>query len=316
MKHSLKTLSRITGYSTATVSRALSNSGSVREEVRKRIINAAREIGYFAGSSRVLVIGEMLAPSFYHDNLLLPLADALYRSGFCAEFIAKRDVNQVLDQNFRGAISLLREGIEQYWGNHHNIPLVCINSSAAHLHGIYSVCNDDRSGCAAMAKTLVELGHRKIGLYGDSVQLTCREDHPYYLNRMEAFLQVMRENHLPDDLLAGKNMQTDTVSMIKSLLDRGCTALIGNGETAGVEIYQAMQVLGKKIPADISVMTWIAPSFERYYYPPASGVVQDFERIAGKAVEILQMQIDGEICSSDIVVPPLTVIGSSVARCQ
>ena len=316
MKNSLKTLSRITGYSTATVSRALSNSGNVREEVRKRIINAAREIGYSAGSSRVLVIGEMLAPSFYHDNLLPYLADALYRSGFCVEFIAKRDVNQVLDQNFRGAISLLREGIEQYWGNHHNIPLVCINSSAAHLHSIYSVCNDDCAGCAAMATTLVELGHRKIGLFGDSVQLICREDHPYYLNRMEAFLQVMRKNGLPDDLLAGKSTQTDTVSMVKSLLDRGCTALIGNGETAGVEIYQALQVLGMKIPDDVSVMTWIAPSFAGYYYPPASGVVQDFERIAGRAVEMLQMQINGEHCSSDTVIPPLTVIGSSVARCQ
>ena len=80
--------------------------------------------------------------------------------------------------------------------------------------------------------------------------------------------------------------------------------------------FQALQVLGMKIPDDVSVMTWIAPSFAGYYYPPASGVVQDFERIAGRAVEMLQTQINGEHCSSDTVIPPLTVIGSSVARCQ
>ena len=132
MKRSLKTISEMTGYSTATVSRALANAENVRDEVRKKILLAARQIGYVSGASRVLVIGEMLAPSMYYEEMLGPLADELYRAGFCAEFIAKRDVPHVLDRNFRGAVSLLRQGIEAYWGKHQDIPLVCINSSALH----------------------------------------------------------------------------------------------------------------------------------------------------------------------------------------
>ncbi|MBR7104824.1 MAG: LacI family DNA-binding transcriptional regulator [Lentisphaeria bacterium] len=316
MKRSLKTISEMTGYSTATVSRALANAENVRDEVRKKILLAARRIGYVSGASRVLVIGEMLAPSMYYEEMLGPLADELYRVGFCAEFIAKRDVPHVLDRNFRGAVSLLRKGIEKYWGKHQDIPLVCINSFALHLHNIYSVQTDDAAGSRYMAESLIRLGHEKIGIYGESLERELLPESFYYLKRLEAFSQVMREHGLPDDLCAARRDPKESVMLVKSLLDRGCTAIIGNGESSGMELVTALHVLGVRIPEDVSVMSWITHQGAHLMYPPVSGVIQDFSALARHAVSMLQCQIGEGTPVSDIVLPPIQVAGASVGRCR
>jgi len=241
------------------------------------------------------------------------LASALRQAGYSVEFIAKPDLSLVHDHNVAGAISLAHpDGMEKYWEKSHCIPLVCINSSPSHLGSIYSVLNDDRGGTRAMVEKLISLGHRKIGIYGGS--LSQNQRHQYFLERLNAFQQVLQEHHLRAEFVAPNWGEYDSTAMIKSLLDRGVTALVGNGESAAMEIYYALRVLQKEIPQEISVMSWIPPDLKHFFYPPLSGVIQDFPGLASCAVRLLTAQIAGKGNLADVTVPCVYVDGSSVAE--
>ena len=202
MKPTIRTLAEMTGCSTATVSRALKNAGNVRPEVRRKILAAARETGYSAGSARVLIVCENLFPSVWLDGILPPLIRNLRLLGFTAEIIEKEDIALIQDHNVAGALSIVHtDGLEKYWEKRHRIPLVKINSSGSHLGGIYSVTNDDQGGCRCMAEKLIELGHRKIAIYGGGLNFPFGSRH-YYLTRLNTFRRTLAEHGLPDHFIA------------------------------------------------------------------------------------------------------------------
>ena len=49
MKPNIKTISRLTGFSPATVSNALNNKRGVNRATAEKIFQTAREVGYFDG---------------------------------------------------------------------------------------------------------------------------------------------------------------------------------------------------------------------------------------------------------------------------
>ena len=147
MASSLKDIAGMTGYSVSTVSRALSNAVNVRPAVRRKIAAAARELGYRTSSSRIFLICESLVPSIYYDHAVAPLAQILRSAGYTLELTDRHGVELIEDRSVAGVISMMVfDGLERYWGKQYTIPLVCINTSAAHFDGICSVMNDDGDG--------------------------------------------------------------------------------------------------------------------------------------------------------------------------
>lgn len=312
MTPSLKTIAELTGYSTATVCRALSGTDSVRPSVRRKIIAAAGKLGYRTSSERILLICEFLAPSIYHDHTITPLAQIFRGANYTVELVDRHGLNLIHERSVAGVVSMaLFDGLERCWGEQHAIPLVCINTTAAHLDGIYSVMNDDGNGTRQMAEYLFDLGHRRIGIYGWS--LLRRGSHQYYEKRLDTFQKVMQKHGLRDDFIAARSGDHEIAALIKPLLDQGVTALIGNGEDAGLELLYALRLLGKRVPEDVSVVSWLSPLFHRFSWPVLTGVTQNFSEIATNAAKLLLDQIAGVKEVRDVIIPPHWVSGNSAA---
>ena len=315
MASSLKDIAGMTGYSVSTVSRALSNAVNVRPAVRRKIAAAARELGYRTSSSRIFLICESLAPSIYYDHAVAPLAQILRSAGYTLELTDRQGVELIEERSVAGVISMMVfDGLERCWGKQYTIPLVCINTSAAHFDGICSVMNDDGDGIRRMTEYLIGLGHRKIGIFGWFLWPgSCSGANQYYETRLNVFQQVMRAHGLRDDFIAARSEGDELAALIKPLLDQGVTAFIGNGEDAGLELLYALRVLGRRVPEEVSVMSWMSPQFRCFAWPVLSGVMQNFSEIAANAAKLLLDQIAGVREVRDVIVPPHWISGNSAA---
>ena len=168
MKHKLEDIARLTGYSAATVSRALNGSSWVAEATRLKILEAARKIGYLPDRKKTIAL---ILPSthlsFYGSSMIQPLASLIHFAGHHIETIAVRDLDLIEEHNPDAAISIVVEnGLERHWGQKYAIPLLCINTNPNHLEQIYSITSNDEQGMALLLDHLISLGHTRIGLIG------------------------------------------------------------------------------------------------------------------------------------------------------
>jgi DNA-binding LacI/PurR family transcriptional regulator len=184
VRKSLPTLydvSRLSGASTATVSRVFSGKARVNEETRKRVVEAANELGFepsyparaLAGS-RTNTLGAIfpeIASGFYAD-VLAGIDEVAAEGGFdvLAAFVGKRRsrpdmIKRLLRQGRVDALLLLNlddtsdldpKAVEQ-------LPIVLIDReiSGAKLPVIGM---DNVGGAEAMIEHLFERGHRRIAI--------------------------------------------------------------------------------------------------------------------------------------------------------
>ena len=195
---------------------------------------------------------------------------------------------EVLEQQeFCGAISLMAQsGLEAYWGRRHAMPLVCINTSPRHLDGIYTVGSNDEQGMRLALDHLLKLGHRRIGRLGGINSFGDPNNWNSYA-RDRTFRAVMAQHGLPEELYAAPG-DDDFADAVKSLLDRGITALIILNEGMELVTLHTLRLLGKRVPEDISLA-----AFDDILTPAASGhllcgMQANYERMAATAIRVLR----------------------------
>ena len=309
-----KQIAAATGFSEATVSRVLAGKDNVRQEVRNQILSAARSLNYRCSSRRILLILQTLVPSLYYATMIRELVKLLQVAGFMIEIIDRFSLSLVEERSIVGAISIASvNGLERHWGEQFSLPLVCINTKPCHLHGVSCVENDDAGGTRSMTEHLLELGHRRIGLYGwlgyprASTQCNAK--------RLNAFQETIRRYGGREDLLATRFRDEDDVcALIHGLLRQGVTAIVSAGEENCQELVYALGQLGCRIPEDISVVGWLPPVSRRFIAPPLTGVMQNYQEIAITAVRLLLEQINGAKPGEDQIIPCLHVGGFSTAE--
>ena len=81
MKHRLGDIVRETGYSTATVSRALNGSSWVAERTRLKILEAARKTGYLRSERTVTLVVPNISINYYYKCMVDELEAMLRHSG-------------------------------------------------------------------------------------------------------------------------------------------------------------------------------------------------------------------------------------------
>jgi LacI family transcriptional regulator len=174
-------VSRLSGASTATVSRVFSGRTRVSEKIRKRVLDAAKDLSYEASHAaralagrRTQTLGAIfpeISSGFYAD-VLAGIDEIAAESGFdvLASFVGKRRsrpelVNRLLRQGRADALLVLNlddtpdlepETVE-------GLPIILIdreiNGSKLPVVGM-----DNVGGAEAMIEHLFEQGHRRIGL--------------------------------------------------------------------------------------------------------------------------------------------------------
>lgn len=296
MKHKLEDIARLTGFSAATVSRALNGSSWVAEATRLKILEAARKTGYLPDRKKTIAL---ILPSthlsFYGSAMIEPLASLIHFAGHRIETIGIRDLDLLEEHNPDAAISIVVEnGLERRWGQKYAIPLLCINTNPNHLEQIYSITSNDEQGMSLLLNHLISLGHSRIGLIG------YQDVESHGLNaysakrRISAFQKILREHNLPDDLIAGCSWNPlEMQEAVARIVKKGVSALVTISEPDAIKVLHHLKEMHIRVPEEISLCGWLS-EFDLYADPPITGVMHNYDYLSDCAFVMLTRILNRE----------------------
>ena len=271
-----------TRVSIATASMVLTGKGRISEEVRNKVLKAAREMGYrkknqIPGSSWTI----LLPMEAFWDNIwhfIKPAIDNILRTAVSQN--AKYSLIPIYNDYSSDQIHTLlkKQSITSVFSFHYgnrqlfksleedSIQVVVINNSQFQ-EGYYSVCVDDFQGAYEGTKHLIEKNHSRI-VYMDypiSALPILKSD------RYFGFRKAIEENgiYFPEDWHLTVNFED--IPEIKTKLQKiinqapNPTAFFIHDDILANRVIHLLGELGKKVPDDFSI---IAPGDTlNYSYP-------------------------------------------------
>jgi LacI family transcriptional regulator len=169
----------------------------------------------------------------------------------------------------------------------------------------YSVDVDNESGAYIAVKHMIRAGHRNIAI------LTGPDRYYYVQERVRGFTRAMNEHGLdPSHISYGSYEPRDAVRGVSEILneDPSLTALF---VAAGDFVFETMKTCmesGRKIPDDLSIVSFDDHPFFEHLVPPVTAVSQPIEKLGEKAVEMLLTLMDGAEPEEKTAVLPPTLI--------
>jgi len=301
-------IARHTGVSVATVSRVFNKKPYVKEHVRKQVLASARELGYAprvtTRKSNILIIVEGLERinlGNYETLLLTTISKHLIRERVSFEIIPIHEVDYLYQNSAEGAVAILYD-TESIRKIQHvkSFPLLTINYPVRNCHAVFS---DHEQGIVLAMEHLVEQGHRRIGLFVDYFTSWGSKE------RIRGYHDSIGRYSLPFDKeflqsREGQSFLEATARIIKAQP----TALIIASEDSVMPVTYALHLLNKRIPSDISVVSFENARISQYCVPPHTTICQPLEQMAEisarKILEVIREKTGSriEVCMKNTLI--------------
>jgi LacI family transcriptional regulator len=308
--NSIAAIAELCGVSAMTVSRALRGSVQVKEETRRKILEAAERIGYIRrgrlgrpatsgneprGVIEVIIGYRKQMPMFFSELL------AAIESGLCerdfdcmlrtcnGEYDSFNRLCGILGQSsVQGTMIVGEFNAEQFNAMFELRPgcLVVDNPGSSSMSSSYdSICFDDIEAARLAVKYLLDAGKRRI------VMIKGRAEH-YFSREME-------QGYRDALALAGVDFDKKLVLIADFTADGACDALseaIGHGlkfdavftnDEMACGVYRALSDAGLKSPDDVLVCGCDGLPVAKQLFPPLPTVVLDYREMGELAVEYL-----------------------------
>ena len=271
----LKDVADAAGISIAAVSMILSGKGKISAGVSDKVRSIASELGYERKPSReasgkknfkYVAILQQEAVSFlwnFSIPFVLLLEDAVLKAGKnpIVFHVQKRNTTKMLFKEIMGAkvgavFSLhyvdkdLFRDLEAA-----GIPVIIINNSE-HQNEFCSVLSDNLQASFEATRTVLDLGHRRIG-YADYIR---PEYTALVADRYYGYRRALEEKHIE---YSDEHMIRIEVSEYNVLLARvqaiyadpeAPTAWVVHDDFFAACLIEALKSIGKRVPLDISVI--------------------------------------------------------------
>lgn len=293
------------------VSRALNGKKGVNPELRKKIIEIAREMNYFPHSSaralvqkRIGVLGVIITRTSefafqnpFYTHMLMGISHVAQECGYqimlaigeqssYAAMYHRHQVDGVVVVANRLDDVLLTDLIKQ------KIPAVAVPGLLPDSKQNMSSVNSENyeSFCQAL-QYLIDLGHSRIAF------ITGQMNSLYTVERLSAYRKVLEKNDIPLDpryICESDFSKTDGFRLMGMLLnlEQKPTAVICMNDVVVPGAMQQIYKHGMKIPQDISIMgIGCSENFE-HYYPPLTAVRTQVKAIGQKAARLLIDQVE------------------------
>ena len=307
---SIRKIAEATGFHVSTVSRALNNHPKISVRTAVAVLNAAERFGYRPhprGRTLAVVLPPCGMPLFYYSTSLLnALRVQAAERGYLLDLFSSDQMELLNERSVSGIISFdFNNEMAKSLGARSALPMVCINDSARHIEGVYSVFSDEYGAVKHAVTHLAGYGHTRIAmLINGDINTACN------LARRKAFEEMIALYSLDSPSTWRPGIFTDGRGMcilhlhgiVAELVKNGITALISTGESESLPTFHAAIACGLKIPDDLSLVTWEQPDVSGYLPPPLTTCAQDFPKLASEALELLEALMEGRPVKSDVLV--------------
>jgi DNA-binding LacI/PurR family transcriptional regulator len=170
------------GVSRATVSRCFSEGANVKQSTRKRVLNAARDLGYEPNllarmlnkqESQIVAVITSDFENPFQPLLVEKLSEGIADIGFTPLFLKSNSVHESADELIQLALSYRvaaivvtvlnasHEIITKCFAS--QVPLIFLNRVKDDSDAI-SICSDVEAGACRLAEVLAETGAKRIGM--------------------------------------------------------------------------------------------------------------------------------------------------------
>lgn len=308
MAVTLEEIAKSTGFSVPTVSRALTNNAyPVNPETRKRIVEAARAMGYKPNlSARSLRTEQTNTIGIIVDDLLSPfvppivrgIQDYMKESDYLS-LIVNSDWDPHVEQDaINTFVSRPVDGLIVVEYSHFAIHEALEHSNKPYMfvHRLFgssvrnSVVPDDYSGATLAVKHLASLGHKRIA----------------YINGPEGWHSAQRRFAGYKEELAAQGLEFDSAliqpgdwefegghTAVKNLLklDTLPTAIFAANDLMALGAIYALQDAGLNVPKDVAVVGYDNRDFTKVFRPKITTVSMPVYEMGRTAAELLLKQI-------------------------
>lgn len=322
------------GYSIATVSKALNNYSDISEKARTKILSVCKEIGYMPNSSaRTLptkkswtigvVFSEELGVGITHpffSHVIESFKQSIEANGYDLLFISRELGHSIYSylehcryRNVDGVIVVhtdfsepeVREILDS------DLPSVVIDNVQTRS---INVSSDNYTGARMAMDHLIGLGHRKIAhISGNKESYASQVRSKAYLDSMESLSEDMREGYLQSGGFFSLEGGYEAMKRLLDLEDRP-TAVFVSGDYMAIGAMRAIQEAGLKIPDDISIVGFDDVEAAKLVCPGLTTVRQDTIRIGQAAAERLIERINGKSDEVNESIPVVFMERSSTMK--
>ncbi len=323
-------VARRAGVSRSAVSRCFTPGASIADDTRKRVMDAAKALGYrpnaiarslIAGRSRMIAVVVAYLENQFYPDLLARLADELQARGYhLLLFTGPSDGNsdalfaQILAYQVDGIV-LASTSLSSALADECNaagIPVVLINRTNDRA-GVSSVTADNRNGARALADFLLAAGHRRFGYVAGSAGSSTNQD------RETAFRERLAERGVTEVLREdGLYSQAGAAEAARRLLgraDRPDAVFCANDHMAIAVMDTARHELGLRVPEDVSIVGYDDVGPARWPSYALTSVEQPVGTMVDLAVAALLDRIEGREAAARIArVPGELVVRASARR--
>ena len=255
------------GMSKSLVSLALSGSPKVSDDSKKKILKAAKDLGYRPNAAarslaarRSKTLGVLILD--LHNPVSAEIVDAVQAEirqyGFSSLLVTggddpvleKAEIDTLLQFQIEGLILIShRLTPEALKAIASEIPTVTVTREDIEIAHMDSVCNDDVAGAQIAVDHLVGLGHSKIVCLSGG-------DNPVSIARAEGYKKAMKRHGLSENtqVVAGGLTDTAGYKAAKIALELSPSALVVANDFAAVGAIAAIEEAGLQVPEDISVV--------------------------------------------------------------
>lgn len=275
------------GISKSTVSKGLNNASDVSEELRRRILETAAELGYTGRrtAKKLCILIENMGykdPNQFGYDLIAGFMEMAQPEGWVVEVVPLTEEYQrtVTYQKFmnkggwRGAFllgfSLLDPWMEEFQTA--QIPTVLYDNYIKENHCMASVGCDSRGGLEAAVRHLYSLGHRRIGLLSGPL------DSYIVRQRYDAYLSALEKCGLPVDeelIGLGYYVAESTRKYLPKLIEKGATAILCSDDSRAMAVYTECSDRRLRISKDVSIVGFDDLPIAAYMNPPLTTIQQN-----------------------------------------
>lgn len=269
MKVSIRDLSKITGFSPATISNALNHKKGVNRETAQEIFRVARETGYLSANTvtkiRLLLFkknGRIIEDTPFFQSLIEGFEEECHRLGY--EMVISRadqrdpdyeeQVRELLHEPGAAVVVLATEMMEGDLEPYRNAPcpLVILDHWTESME-FNAVLINNADAARMITEHLLDNGHRKVGYLRGSFRIKG------FRSRFVGFQTALRKRKVPYQeeytVTLGTSLNEAYQDMLKYLEGdpKLPTAFFADNDMIALGAMKALQEKGYRVPEDVSL---------------------------------------------------------------